>query len=138
MGAKSRSRPPKGNIVTGPLKARSLAVLTALAMLAALASLVSSVLTFSLPNFHSYYCLLDSASGGLWGPNRVTGHLKATVIGHLKAISLDVLAALASLVSNVLIFALHNFHPYYCLLDFASGGLWGPNRVIRHLKATSL
>ena len=47
------------------------------------------------------------------------------------------LAALATLVSNVLIFALPNFHPYYCLLDFASGGLWGPNRVTGHLKATS-
>ena len=52
--------------------------------------------------------------------------------------ALATLAALASLVSNALIFALPNFHPYYCLLDFASGGLWGPNRVVGHLKATSL
>ena len=77
----SRYRPPKGNIVTGHLKAISLAVLAALAALAtlaALASLVSSVLIFALPNFHSFYCLLDFASGGLWGPKRVLGHLKAT------------------------------------------------------------
>jgi hypothetical protein len=78
VGAKSRCRPPKGNIVIGHLKAISLAVLAALATLAALASLVSNVLIFALPNFHSYYCLLDFASGGLWGPNRVVGHLKAT------------------------------------------------------------
>ena len=78
MGAKSRSRPPQGNIVIGHLKAISLAVLVALATLAALASLVPNVLIFALPNFHSYYCLLDFASGGLWGPNRVLGHLKAT------------------------------------------------------------
>ena len=81
MGAKSRCRPPKGNLVIGHLKAISLDVLAALATLAALASLaslVSNVLIFALPNFHPYYCLLDFASGGLWGPNRVTGHLKAT------------------------------------------------------------
>ena len=72
MGAKSRCRPPKGNIVIGHLKALSLDVLTALA------TLVSNVLISALYNFHPYYCLLDFASGGLWGPNRVTGHLKAT------------------------------------------------------------
>ena len=72
MGAKSRYRPPKGNIVVGPLKEISLDVL------AALASLASNVLIFALPNFHPYYCLLDFASGGLWGPNRVVVHLKAT------------------------------------------------------------
>ena len=71
MGAKSRCRPPKGNIVLGHLKKISLDVL------AALATLVSNVLIFALPNLHPYY-LLDFASGGLWGPNRVTGHLKAT------------------------------------------------------------
>ena len=75
MGAKSRYRPPEGNIVIGHLKAISLAVLAALATLA---SLPSNVLIFALPNFHPYYCLLDFASGGLWGPNRVIGHLKAT------------------------------------------------------------
>ena len=52
--------------------------------------------------------------------------------------ALATLATLATLVSSVLIFALPNFHPYYCLLDFAIGGLWGPNRVVGHLKATSL
>ena len=78
MGAKSRYGPPKGNIVIGNLKARSLDVL------AALATLVSNVLIFALPNFHPY-CLLDFASGGLWGPNRVTGHLKATSEGEFIA-----------------------------------------------------
>ena len=78
MGAKSRSRPPQGNIVIGHLKAISLTVLAALDTLAALASLVSNVLIFALPNFHPYYCLLEFASGGLWGPNRVISHLKAT------------------------------------------------------------
>ena len=122
-------------------EAISLAVLAALATLAALASLVSNVLIFALPNFHSYYCLLDFASEGLWGAkSRYRPPKGKIVVGHLKAISLDVLAALdtlASLVSNVLIFALPNFHPYYCLFDFASGGLSGANRVIGHLKATS-
>ena len=33
-------------------------------------------------------------------------------------------------------FALYNFHPYYCLLVFAFG--WRPDRIIGHLKATSL
>ena len=78
MGAKSRYRPPKGNIVVGHLKEIPPDVLAALATLAALASLVSNVLIFALPNFHPYYCLLDFASRGLRGPNRVTGHLKAT------------------------------------------------------------
>ena len=91
--------------------------------------------TFALYNFHPYYCLLVFAFGGLWRPNRIVGHLKAISLAVLTALA--TLAALASLVSNVLIFALPNFHPYYCLLDFASGGLWGPNRVIGHLKATS-
>ena len=74
-GGQTRYRPPKGNIVIGHLEAISLDVLAALA---ALASLVSNVLISALPNFHPFYCLLDFASGGLWGPNRVTGHLKAT------------------------------------------------------------
>ena len=93
----------------------ALATLVALATLAALAALVSNVLVFDLHNFHSYYCLLGFASGGLWRPNRITGHLKARSLAALAT-----LAELASLVSNVLIFALPNFHPYYCLLDFAS------------------
>ena len=123
------------NRITGHLKAISLAVLAALATLAALAALVSNVLVFDLHNFHSYYYLLGFGSGGLWRPNRIIGHLKAISLAVLTALA--TLAALASLVSNVLIFALPNFHPYYCLLDFASGGLWGPNRVVGHLKATS-
>ena len=130
------------NRIIGHLKATSLATLAALATLVALATLatlaalVSNVLVFDLHNFHSYYCLLGFGSGGLWRPNRITGHLKAISLAVLAALA--TLAALASLVSNVLIFALPNFHPYYCLLDFASGGLWGPNRVTGHLKATSL
>ena len=93
------------NRITGRLKVISLA---ALATLAALAALVSIVLIFALHNCHPYYCLLGFASGGLWRPNYITGHLKAR--------------SLAALVSNVLIFSLHNFHPYYCLLGEASGG----------------
>ena len=126
------------NRIIGHLKATSLATLAALATLVALATLaalVSNVLVFDLHNFHSYYCLLGFASGGLWRPNRITGHLKAISLAVLAVLA--TLAALASLVSSVLIFALPNFHPYYCLLDFASGGLWGPNRVIGHLKETS-
>ena len=107
-------------------------MLAALATLAALASLVSNELIFALPNFHPYYCLLDFVSGGLWGPNRILGHLKAISLAVLAALA--TLAALAFLVSNVLIFALPNFHPYYVLLDCASGGLWGPNRVIGNPK----
>ena len=53
-------------------------------------------------------------------------------------VALATLAALAALVSNVLVFDLHNFHSYYCLLGFGSGGLWRPNRIIGHLKAISL
>ena len=68
---------------------------------------------------------------------RVTDVLMRGPVGSEHA-ALATLAALASLVSSVLIFALPNFHSYYCLLDFASGGLWGPNRVTDHLKATSL
>ena len=89
--------------------------------------------TFALYNFHPYYCLLVFAFGGLWRPNRIVGHFKTISLAVLATL----LAALASLVSNVLIFALPNFHSYYCLLDFAFGGLWGPNRVTGHLKATS-
>ena len=40
--------------------------------------------------------------------------------------------------SNVIIFALYHFHPYCCLLVFASGGLCRPNRIAGHLKARSL
>ena len=90
------------------------------------------MLIFALYSFHPYCYLLVFASGGLWRPNIIIGHLKARSLAALAA-----LAALVSLGSNVLIFALPNFHPYYCLLDFASGGLWGPNRVTGHLKATS-
>ena len=118
------------------LKATSLATLAALATLVALATLAalaSNVLVFDLHNFHSYYCLLGFGSGGLWRPNRFTGHLKAISLAALAA-----LTTLAALVSNVLIFALHNFHPYYCLLDFSSGGLWGPNRVLGLINALSL
>ena len=74
------------------------------------------------------------ASGGLWRPNGITDHLKATSLAALAALA--TLATLAALVSNVFIFALHNFHPCYCL-GLASGGLWRPNRVTGHLKATS-
>ena len=111
------------NRIVGHLKAASLATLPALATLvalAALAALVSNVFVFDLHNFHSYYCLLDFGSGGLWRPNRITGHLKARSLSVLAAIT-----TLAALVSNVLIFALPNFHPYYCLLDLpleACGG----------------
>ena len=124
------------NRIIGHLKATSLATLAALATLVVpttLAALVSNVLVFDLHNFHSYYCLLCFASGGLWRQNRIAGHLKAISLAVLAT-----LATLASLVSNVLLFALPSFHPYYCLLDFSSGGLWGPNRVTGHLKATSL
>ena len=117
----------------------TLVALATLAALAALAALVSNVLVFALHNFHPYYCILGFASGGLWRPLEASGALWRVnhIVGHLKARSLAALAALAALVSNVRIFALHNFHPYYCLLGFASGGLLRPNRVTGHLKATS-
>ena len=95
--------------------------------------------TFALYNFHPYYCLLVFAFGGLWRPNHIIGHLKATSLATLAALAtLVALATLAALVSNVLVFDLHNFHSYYCLLGFGSGGLWRPNRIIGHLKAISL
>ena len=98
--------------------------------------------TFALYNFHPYYYLLAFAFGGLWRPNRIIGHLKETSLATLAAlatlVALATLAALAALVSNVLVFDLHNFYSYYCLLGFASGGLWRPNRITGHLKATSL
>ena len=78
--------------------------------------------TFALYNFHPYYCLLVFASGGLWRPNRIKGHLKATSLA--TPVALSTLAALAALDSNVLVFDLHNFHSYHCLLGFGSGGLW--------------
>ena len=74
--------------------------------------------------------------GGLWRPNRIIGHLKATSLATLTALAtLVALATLAALVSNVLVFDLHNFHSYYCLLGFGSGGLWRPNRIAGQLKA---
>ena len=42
--------------------------------------------------------------------NRITGHLKATLLATLAALA--TLVALAALVSNVLVFDLHNFHSY--------------------------
>ena len=92
--------------------------------------------TFALYNFHPYYCLLVFAFGGLWRPNRIIGHLKATLLATLAALA--TLVALAALVSNVLVFDLHNFHSCYCLLGFASGGLWRPNRITGHFMAISL
>jgi hypothetical protein len=68
------------------------------------------VFTFALYNFHPYYCLLVFAFGGLWRPNRIIGHLKATLLATLAALA--TLVALAALVSNVLVFDLHNFHSY--------------------------
>ena len=97
---------------------------------------------FALYNFHPYYCLLVFAFGGLWKPNRIIGYLKAISFATLTAlatlVALATLAALATLVSNVLAFDLHNFHSYYCLLGFGSGGLCRPNRITGHLKAISL
>ena len=95
--------------------------------------ITSNVFTFALYNFHPYYDLLVFAFGGLWRPNRIIGHLKATSLATLAT-----LVALAALFSNLLVFDLHNFHSYYCLLGFASGGLWRPNRITGHLKAISL
>ena len=69
--------------------------------------------TFALYNFHPYYCLLVFAFGGLWRPNGIIGHLKATSLATLAALAtLVALATLAALVSNVLVFDLHNFHSY--------------------------
>ena len=98
--------------------------------------------TFALYNFLPYYCLLVFAFGGLWRPNRIIGHLRATSLATLAAlatlVALATLAALAALVSNVLVFDLHNFHSYYCLLFCLCGGLWRPNRIAGHLKARLL
>ena len=73
--------------------------------------------TFALYSFHPYYCLLVFAFGGLWRPNRIIGHLKATSLATPAALAtlvalatLAALAKLAALVSNVLVFDLHNFH----------------------------
>ena len=73
-------------------------------------SIPSNVFTFALYNFHPYYGLLVFAFGGLWRPNRIIGHLKATLLATLAALA--TLVALAALVSNVLVFDLHNFHSY--------------------------
>ena len=92
-------------------------------------SIPSNVFTFALYNFHPYYCLLVFAFGGLWRPNRIIGYLKATLLATLAAfatlVALVTFAALAAPVSNVLVFDLHHFHSYYCLLNFGSGGLCG-------------
>ena len=76
--------------------------------------------TFALYNFHPYYYLLVFAFGGLWRPNCIIGHLKATSLATLVALA--TLAALAALVSNVLVFDLHNFSIVYLFLPLEVSG----------------